>query len=274
MLHSLKYLHFSLCLRLYFLVFGHQKLHLSWLDWRCEIFFMYIIKYELSVVFIIQSYYKVKRFYCTFTYNVNCVCWTVLTMRQKNKSFIWKLTLHQIILYCKLFFPFETYKEETPGCRTVNCNIFCSRWGSSMPHEPSLLSPQKNSMNSRGLDTRIPNNGLKLYPEILQKMSINPSFISTNLDLSWQFFVIRNIHIICIKCEILLTCCQSTCKHLNSNWLKMAIYFNVASGTSIANIFLFQTNDNDNKNLCYRLYFSKLCRLKILKFCYQLYDWL
>ena len=28
-LHSLKYLHFSLCLRLYFLVFGHQKLHLS-----------------------------------------------------------------------------------------------------------------------------------------------------------------------------------------------------------------------------------------------------
>lgn len=28
-LHSLKYLHFSLCLRLHFLVFGHQKLHLS-----------------------------------------------------------------------------------------------------------------------------------------------------------------------------------------------------------------------------------------------------
>ena len=212
------YLHFSLCLRLYFLVFGHQKLHLSWLDWRCEIFFMYIIKYELSVVFISQSYYKVKRFYCTFTYNVNCVCWTVLTMRQKNKSFIWKLTLQQIILYCKLFFPFETYKEETPGCRTVNCNIFCSSWGSSKPHEPSLLSPQKNSMNSRGLDTRIPNNGLKLYPEILQKMSINPSFICTNLDLSLQFFVIRNNHIICIKCEILLTCGQSTCKHLQTDW--------------------------------------------------------
>ena len=32
-------------------------------------------------------------------------------------------------------------------------------------------------------------------------------------------------------------------------------------------IFLFQTNDNDNiKHLCFRLYFSKLCRLKILKF--------
>lgn len=28
-LRSLKYLHFSCCLRLYFLVFGHQKLHLS-----------------------------------------------------------------------------------------------------------------------------------------------------------------------------------------------------------------------------------------------------
>lgn len=24
------------------------------------------------------------------------------------------------------FFPFETYKEETPGCKTLNCNIFCS----------------------------------------------------------------------------------------------------------------------------------------------------
>ena len=59
-----------------------------------------------------------------------------------------------------------------------------------------------------------------------------------------------------------------------SNWLKMAIYFNDAIGASIANIFLFQTNDNDSKNLCYRVYFSKLCRLKIVKFCYQLYDWL
>ena len=86
-----------------------------------------------------------------------------------------------------------------------------------MPHEPSLLSPQKNSMNSRGLDTRIPNNALKLYPEILQKMSINPSFISTNLDLSLLLFVIRNNHIICIKCEILLTCGQSTCKHLQTD---------------------------------------------------------
>jgi len=28
-LHSLKYLHFPRCLRLYFLVFAHQKLHLS-----------------------------------------------------------------------------------------------------------------------------------------------------------------------------------------------------------------------------------------------------
>ena len=54
----------------------------------------------------------------------------------------------------------------------------------------------------------------------------------------------------------------------------MAIYllYDMMQVVRLGYIFLFQTNDNDNNRLCYRLYFSKLCRLKILKFCYQLYD--
>ena len=56
----------------------------------------------------------------------------------------------------------------------------------------------------------------------------------------------------------------------------MAIYLldDMMQVVRLGYIFLFQTNDNDNKRLRYRLYFSKLCRLKILKFCYQLHDWL
>ena len=38
-------------------------------------------------------------------------------------------------------------------------------------------------MNELGLDTKIPKNGFKIYPEILQKMSINPNFISKNFEI-------------------------------------------------------------------------------------------
>ena len=48
-------------------------------------------------------------------------------------------------------------------------------------------------MNELGLDTKIPKNGLKIYPEILQKMSINPNFISKSLEIDSIYF--RNNHL-------------------------------------------------------------------------------
>ena len=48
-------------------------------------------------------------------------------------------------------------------------------------------------MNELGLDTKIPKTGLKIYPEILQKMSINPNFISKSLEIDSIYF--RNNHL-------------------------------------------------------------------------------
>ena len=78
-------------------------------------------------------------------------------------------------------------------------------------------------------------------------MSINPNFISKNLeifskksDLS-HFF---NNHIICIE-EGFSACAT------NSNWFKMEIYLldNVSVSPFSWHISSVQTNDNDNKHL-------------------------
>ena len=47
----------------------------------------------------------------------------------------------------------------------------------------------------------------KIYPEILQEnVYINPNFISKNLEIYSRNPDLSQLHIICIKCWIFVTC--------------------------------------------------------------------